>query len=198
MIQKRALDLVSELFQQNSVTEGTLRNQDYIWGIFTDFCKQYRENPMPCTGDLLVKYSVYLILQRECSIPTVRNHLSVIRNYHKLLLDVDIPTPSQYLPLKAVLKGGAKFLGRPVKQKYPVTPNLLSALTLTLPAKSPYKTAYNVFFFGLPRVGNILPYTVKQFDKVRHLTWRDIVISEEGVILTLKVTKTIQSFERKL
>ena len=198
MISKRALELVSDLFQHHSVTEGTLRNKDYIWGIYTKFCEQYNEVPVPCTGELLVKYAVFLILQRGCSVPTIRNHLSVIKNYHKMHLDIDLPSPSQYLPLRAVLKVGAKYLGRPVKQKYPVTPNLLAVLTLTLPSKSPYRTAYNLFFFGLPRVGNILPYSVDRFDKVKHLTWRDITVSEEGVILRLKVTKTIQCFERDL
>ena len=158
----------------------------------------YSERPVPTSGDLLVKYSVYLIVQRECSVPTVKNHLSVIKRHHKMAYDIDVPSPSQYLPLLATLKGGAKYLGRSEKQKFPVTPNLLTALTLSLPKDSPYKTAYNLFFFGLPRVGNILPPDNKSFDRVKHLTWKRIETNDNGVIVTLKVTKTIQNFERDL
>ena len=100
MIPKKALNLVSDLFQHHSVTEGTPRNKDYIWGIYTGFCQQYSENPVPCRGELMVKYAVFLILQRGCSIPTVRNRLSMIKSYHKLYFDIDVPSPSQYLPLK--------------------------------------------------------------------------------------------------
>ena len=89
-------------------------------------------------------------------------------------------------------------MGRSVKQKYPVTPNLLSALTQTLPLESPYRTLYNLLYFGLPRVGNLLPYSVNSFNKVRHLTWGKVSESDDGVIITLSVTKTIQNFEREL
>ena len=198
MLSKEALSSIASVFKEHSVTTGTLKNKDYIWDVYSDFCLQYSENPFPASGDLLVKYAVFLIIQRDCSVATVRNHLSVIRRHHKLYLDVEIPSPSQYLPLSAVLKGGSKYLGRSVVQKYPVTPNLLSALTLTLPPESPYKTAYNIFYFGLPRVGNVLPYKVKEFNSVKHLTWDKIEINSEGVILNLKVTKTIQNFEREL
>ena len=91
--------------------------------MFIDFCELYREEPIPAKGDLMVKYSVFLIIQRNCSIPTVRNHLSVIKRHQKLAYDVDVPSPSQYLPLLSTLKGGAKFIGRNVKPKFPVTPN---------------------------------------------------------------------------
>ena len=85
-----------------------------------------------------------------------------------------------------------------MKHKFPVTANILAALTMTLPEDSLYKTAYNVFFFGLPRVGNILPPSVKSFSELKHLTWKNISTCESGVILTLEVTKTIQNFERLL
>ena len=87
-----------------------------------------------------------------------------------------------------MLKGGAKFLGKQVKQKFPVTPNLLTALTISLPKESPYRSAYNLFFFGLARVGNILPYKVNSFHPLRHLTWKRIQTCSDGVIVSLKVT----------
>ena len=177
MLSKEVLQLISNVFKDFSVTEATIRNKDSMWQLYIDFCQWYNENPLPATGDLLVEYSVYLIVQWKCCIPTVRNHLSTIKRHQKLSCDIDVPFPSQYLPLLATLKGGAKYLGRSEEQKFPVTPNLLAALTLSLPKDSPYRTAYNVFFFGLPRVGNILPYDGREFDKVKHLTWRRVSVN---------------------
>ena len=89
-------------------------------------------------------------------------------------------------------------MSRNVLQKYPVTANILTALTITLPRESPFRTLYNVLFFGLPRVGNVLPYSKSKFSPVKHLTWAKVSCSDSGVILTLQVTKTIQNFERLL
>ena len=154
MVNKKQLDIISELFIGSCNTNLTLRNKDYQWRVFIDFCKLYGETPVPVLNETLIRYAVYLIIQRNCCIGTVRNHLSNIRRYHRLYLNIDVPTPSQYPPLEAVLKGGSKYLGRVVKQKYPVTANILTALVLTVPEDSPFKTLYNLLFFGLPRVGN--------------------------------------------
>ena len=198
MPSKSQLDLIANLFQTSSMTSKTLKIKDYQWSIFTSFCKLYHEEPIPASGDTLVRFSTYLIVQRNCSIPVVKNYLSTIRRYHKLFLNVDIPSPTQYLPLQFTLRGGAKYLGRNVQQKYPVTANMLAALTMTLPDTSPFKTLYNLLFFGLPRVGNILPDSKATFSTIRHLTWRKVFMCNDGVIITLPVTKTIQCFEREL
>ena len=170
MISKDTLCSISNAFKDFSLTKATIKNKDYMWQVYIDFCNLYDEDPISSSGELLVKYSVYLIIQRSCSIPTVKNHLSVIKRHLKMSYDLEVPSPSQYLPLLATLKGGSKYIGRNTKQKFPVMANLLSALTLSLPKDSPYKTAYNLFFFGLPRVGNILPPKTDNFDVIKHLT----------------------------
>ena len=198
MPSKAQLDLISNLFQTFSVTQKTLKIKDSQWSIFTDCCELYQEDPIPASGDTLVRFSTYLIVQRNCSIPVVKNYLSTIRRYHKLFMNIDIPSPTQYLPLQFTLRGGAKYLGRNVQQKYPVTAHMLAALTMTLPTNSPYKTLYNILFFGLPRVGNVIPDSKYVFSPLHHLTWRKVLMCNDGVILTLPVTKTIQCFEREL
>ena len=192
------LDLIANLLQSCALTNKTLKIKDYQWKVYVRFCDLYDEEPVPATGDILVRFSTYLIVQRSCSVPVVKNYLSTIRRYHKLFWDIEVPSPSQYLPLQYTLRGGAKFLGRNVQQKYPVTAHMLAALTMTLPPNSPYRTLYNVLFFGLPRVGNVLPDTNNTFSHIRHLTWRKILVCNDGIIVTLPVTKTIQCFEREL
>ena len=78
MITKRNLDLISELFKAGSVTSQTLKNKDYQWAIFSEFCEMYSETAVPVSGDTLVRYVVYLTVQRNCCERTVRNHLSCI------------------------------------------------------------------------------------------------------------------------
>ena len=192
------LDLIALLFQQNSITDKTMKNKDSQWKIFTSFCQIYREQAVPVQPETLVRYAVYLIVQRRCSVPTVRNHLSTIRRIHQLFYNITIPSLSQYVPLLSTLKGGAKFLGRNVRQKFPVTAEMLTVLTLTLPPNSPYKSLYNLLFFGLPRLGNIVPDSIATFSPIKHLTWRKINFCQDGVIVDLWVTKTIQNFERNL
>ena len=86
MISKQNLDVIGELFKSSSVTALTLRNKDYQWQIFCDFCVLYDENPIPVQAETLVRYAVFLIVQRNCSVGTVRNYLNCVRRYHKLYL----------------------------------------------------------------------------------------------------------------
>ena len=79
-----------------------------------------------------------------------------------------------------------------------MTANILTALILTVPSDSPFRTLYNILFFGLPRVGNLLPYTASKFSVFKHLTWDKIELCHDGIIINLQVTKTIQNFERVL
>ena len=65
------LDLIALLFQQNSITDKTMKNKDSQWRIFTSFCQTYREQAVPVQPDTLVRYAVYLMVQRRCSVPTV-------------------------------------------------------------------------------------------------------------------------------
>ena len=79
MPSKTQLDLIANLFQSNAVTPKTMKIKDYQWVIFTNFCTLYQEDPIPASGDTLVRFAVYLIVQRNCSVPVVKNYLSTIR-----------------------------------------------------------------------------------------------------------------------
>ena len=97
MVNKSKLDIIGELFIRSCNTKQTIKNKDYQWNVFTDFCSLFGEIPIPVSNDTLVRYCVYLIVQRNCCPGTVRNHLSNIRRYHKLYLNIDIPSPSSVL-----------------------------------------------------------------------------------------------------
>ena len=198
MADQRLLDTVAAFFQNKACTEQTMANKDSYWRIFMDFCDRFHENPVPADGRLLVRFSVFLVIERNCSVPTVKNYLSAVRRIQKQFWNIDVPTPSEFLPLKDTLKGAAKFLGRTVKQKFPVTAHIHSVLVHTIPKNSPFKALYNLLFFGLPRLGNVVPYPNKRFSHIKHLTWEKVLFCQDGVIVSFWVTKTIQCFEREL
>ena len=79
MVSKANLDVICELFKAGSNTAQTIKNKDYQWRIFTDFCELYNEISVPVSAETLIRYAVYLIVQRRCGERTVRNHLSCIR-----------------------------------------------------------------------------------------------------------------------
>ena len=79
MVSKENLARIAEVFKVNSVTPETMKNKDYIWNVYLEFCVLYDENPTPASGELLVRYSTFLIIQRNCSVPTVRASQNVSR-----------------------------------------------------------------------------------------------------------------------
>jgi hypothetical protein len=74
--------------------------------------------------------------------------------------------------------------------------NSVTSKTLKSKTTSPFRTLYNLLFFGLPRVWNIIPDIKNTYEPLRHLTWRKVLMCNNGVILIGVITKTIQCFER--
>ena len=75
MVLKAHLDLIANLFQSTAVTPKTLRLKDYQWRVYTDYCRLYQEQPVPASGDTLVRFSIFLIVRRNCTVPVVKNYL---------------------------------------------------------------------------------------------------------------------------
>ena len=48
------------------------------------------------------------------------------------------------------------------------------------------------FYFSLLRLFNVLPHSVKTFDNTRQLTRGDVIFTQQGAVLTVKWSKTIQ------
>jgi hypothetical protein len=89
----------------------------------------------------------------------------------------------------------------------PITPDILiNLLTLpTLPRDTPWDTRallttirslYVILYFSMLRCGNLLPYTQKETDPERHLTWDRINSYDDGVVFDIILSKTIQFKER--
>ena len=71
MPSRNQLDIISELFRKCSNTKLTIKNKDYQWNVFIGFCDTYGETPIPVSVNTLIRYCVYLIVQRNGSEGTV-------------------------------------------------------------------------------------------------------------------------------
>ena len=57
---------------------------------------------------------------------------------------------------------------------------------------APFKVGLLFSFFGYLRISNVAPDKVLDWDPSRHTDWSDITASDEGIVISLKWTKTRQ------
>ena len=55
-----------------------------------------------------------------------------------------------------------------------------------------YKSLYLLAFFSFLRLSNILPHTMKTFDKSRHLCVGDVIFADQRAVIVVKWSKTLQ------
>ena len=142
-------------------------------------------------------YCSYLALVRGLAVSTIQNHLSAVRQEH-LAAGFLLPTPSDYFPLRAALRGAKRFLSRPVRQKLPVSPSLLARLVATTEWGSPMRCLFLMLWLTFSRLASIIPASANRFSPRLHLAWRHITFTDNAVTVTLETTKTIQCKERTL
>ena len=110
-----------------------------------------------------------------------------------------LPTPSSFFPLQEAVRGARRFLARPVLQKLPVGPKLLSFLLATTDWGSTLRCLYLTLWLTFSRLSSLIPVGGQfGFDLRAHLTWSNIIFKNGGVWVVLEKTKTIQCGERQL
>lgn len=98
--------------------------------------------------------------------------------------------------------GIRRHLGDAVCRKSPITPehllHLLSQLDISAPGDANIWAAALVMFFAMLRRGNVLPNSTQKFDMAQHLRRQDVQFTAQGLVLSIRATKTIQFREREL
>ena len=159
-------------------------------------------DPVPVTNINLCRYAAYLA--RRLSYSSTRQYLNIIRLMH---LECGFPNPLENnWFLDSFLKGVAKMKGTKVKQKLPITPDLLLKIRQLLNLKSSTDATFwavcLILFFSLLRKSNVLLQSESLFDDRKHLRRLDISLNplgwRHGFILTIRWTKTLQQRERIL
>ena len=101
-----------------------------------------------------------------------------------------------------VNRGISRCLGRPPKQKLPITPALLLDIFSKLDDSSPqhctFWAACLVAFFAFLRKSTLLPKSASPKDTDRALCIKDVNVSKSHLTLRIRHTKTIQFGQREL
>ena len=102
----------------------------------------------------------------------------------------------------------ARIYAAPSRRSLPITPQILIQLIRTAPPTYPYnswmsltilkvfKAACILLYFTMLRSSNLMPASPGAACKIRQLTWDKIDKTEDGVIITMVLEKTIQYRQR--
>ena len=132
------------------------------------------------------------ILSNSLSYTSISAYLNIIRLIH---LESGFPNPLEDYQLKALLKGTRRDLGHIVTPKLPITPSILIRIYPLLDMGAPldlfFWASTLMGFFGMLRKANLFP---SASDSI--VTRSDFVKIDQGLVVTLHATKTIQYKER--
>ena len=159
----------------------------------------------PPTADETRLYAAWLLLTTCSRADSARQYLSALRVY-AARLGHWVPAPSEYGPLQAVVKGAARRFPGPSRRSDPVSPAILTNLLRSRlpPNPSPVqcatlqvlKDAALILFLSMLRASNIFPPYPAAACPTRNLTWEKVRRTDNSVILTVVLSKTVQFRER--
>ena len=208
------LDQLVQHYQQSAFADGTKHNLWSQFRAYQDFCSRYDLTGLPASGETLSRFAVWLaVTKRAKTGQTIKNFLSAVRTLHKLS-GKKCDTPSSNGQLQLTVKGLSKKLAKPKRRMFPITKDILKFLikplspvlnmaqtNITMTHKQilnifgpaieyhVYKALYLVLFLSFLRISSLIPASVSKFDKLRQLTWGDVKVENEGIILKITLIK---------
>ena len=126
---------------------------------------------------------------------TVRNHLSAVRMLYiwwnkPQVLDV-FSSNTWALTLRGILNSSLPRLSSKtaisIQHLFVMSQVCIRSIEL-----APFLVGLLFSFFGYLRISNVAPYKVTEWDSARHMSWADVTTTGEGVVVSLKWTKTRQ------
>jgi integrase len=115
-------------------------------------------------------------------------------------MDIGLDNPLDNWRLKSILKGIKKLCGKPANRKLPVTPDLLMQMYSKLDFSDNRMVAFwaaaTVAFFAFLRKSTIVPKSCTVKDIGKALQVEDVQFTEQGALLSIHHTKTIQVHDR--
>ena len=175
---------------------------------FLSFCELYQVEALPVDGDTLVLFATYLVLSgRLKSVGSVKQYLAAVSTLHKMF-GLTCDTPSSYGPLLFTVRGIQRVISCPKRVTLPITPEILYNL-LTYPKLSSadrwechcllftVRVLYVFLFFSMLRSSNLIPVSRTEIDPLCQLTWGMVQRLEDGILCTVRLSKTIQFREKE-
>lgn len=171
--------------------EGTFKNLKVQWESYLIFCYFYKLQPFPVDVHTLCLYAQFLSRSFR-SVQSVRNYLSAVKTLHSLL-DVKYPD-SNLLQLNLLLRGIARVKQHVPKKASPITPHILREMfnyvNLENEKDCVVWSLILLMFFLMARKSNLIPNSSTSFDSSKQLTRRDIQLTDNMLIVTIKWSKT--------
>ena len=176
---------------QHGFRPSTLRQYHRLWTDFLAF-QVAAGLPLKVTVEILLSFLEYLH-QNTITSAHMQNYLAALRSLHILHgLDTS-PFRDQRLALYV----------KATQLQAPFTPkrvNLLDIHVLEQVIQQCdffqfpiiFKTLYLLLFFSFLRLSNVLPHSINTFDNTRHLARGDVIFSQDGALILIKWSKTIQ------
>ena len=142
-----------------------------MWRSYILFCSYFDLPLLPATSK---SFSLYAhVLSRSMTIETIKNNIHTDEFDHIYLTDT--------------VRALERLIGRPPNRKLPITPYLLcriySVLDLFKPKHAALWSSFLIAFFTLSRKSYVVPPSATSFDTSKHLTRRDIVSSQNKLII---------------
>ena len=155
-------------------------------------------SPFPATSDIICQYAAFLA--RTLKVSSIRNYLHIIGLLHKEL-GLKNPLAGNWV-LDTLIKGMKRAKGDAVKQKFPITVDLLFSIWHLLNFRSSFDSAFWAIcltaFFGMFRKSHLLVTTAGKFNPLQQFIRSDFSFYPWGVLISVRWSKTIQFRERTI
>ncbi|CAG2200279.1 unnamed protein product [Mytilus edulis] len=192
-----ALDDIVLDFRCHAYAESTKKTYMTYLKSFVAFCNLIGIPVVPLSQENLARYIAHL--SRRLKYNSLCNYLSIIRILH---LEAGYSSPIDTHLVSNVLKGARRVLGDVNTAKLPITPKILFKIFAIISFNDTKDVAFwaacLVAFFSFFRKSNLLTPSVNDFDPDRHLSRHNVFFREDGVLLRISKSKTIQFAERCL
>ena len=126
---------------------------------------------------------------------TIQNYLTAVRAMYRWWARPDITQMLDSHGVQQMMKGIANTVCPPKDKRTAITPEHLCLILRTCDANRewlPAKMAISLAYFAYLRLSNLAPRTMSAFDPSRHATWADLQPRQQGLVLTLRWSKTRQ------
>ena len=174
---------------------------------YFQFAKMFNLSEFPPDGEQMVLYATWLALTTISTPDSLRQYLSSLKTFCTRQ-GMFCPSPTQYPPLQATIDGMAPLYAAPPRRSLPITPPILVQLLRTPPPTYPYnswmsltilkvfKAACILLYFTMLRSSNLMATHPAAACKIRQLTWDKVDKTDDGIIITMVLEKTIQHRQR--
>ena len=180
----------------HAFARGSFSNLRTQFRSYFAFCTYFHREPLPADSKTIYAYAQFL--SRSLLPSSVRNYLSGVRMLH-IFLGVPYVHAEDFL-LNLELRGIARLHPHvPVRAK-PITPTILVDFHRLMDNSSLHCAVWScclVLFYTMARMGSILPSSGST-PRAQFLTRDRINFCQEGLMVTLIHTKTIQFGKRRL